>query len=192
MTQKPDLDPTKERSERERVPLVRVDTQSELSRTLLSLLPQVRRWLLRMLGPGAALDDATQETLIALAQALPNFEGRASLDTFAHRITVRVAYRYFRRGRSEVALDVETRPSGEPAPDAALSEREGLARLYRCIERLPEKRRTAFVLCAIEGLSPQEAAEVVGTSAGSMRSRLMHAREELARLLGAGATGGSR
>lgn len=168
-----------------------MDDQAQLSRTLLALLPRVRGWLVRLLGPRAALDDATQETLIELAQALRSFEGRSSVETFAHRITLRVAYRHFkRRPYAEVEFDPEAGVSSLPLPDAALSERQGLDRLYRCIDKLPEKRRTAFVLCAIEGLSPQEAAEVVGTSAGSMRSRLLHAREELARLLGAGMSGG--
>jgi RNA polymerase sigma-70 factor (ECF subfamily) len=172
--------------------LVRVDDQAAVSRTLHALLPRVRGWLQRLLGPSAALDDATQEALIEIARALKSFEGRSSLETFAHRITVRVASRHFKRAKHHVELDPETQASSLPNPHSALAEREGLERLYRCIDKLPDKRRTAFVLCAIEGLSPQEAAELVGTSAGSMRSRLLHAREELARLLGTQASGGSR
>ena len=63
--------------------------------------------------------------------------------------------------------------------------REALRRLYRCLERLPKKRRVAFVLCAIEGMTPMEAAMIVGARPGAVRSRLMHARREVARMLSA-------
>ena len=42
---------------------------------LVALLPKVRRWLHRLLGPGAALDDVTQDALIEIARALPRFRG---------------------------------------------------------------------------------------------------------------------
>jgi RNA polymerase sigma-70 factor (ECF subfamily) len=114
------------------------------------------------------------------------------VETFAHRITVRVAYRYFARAPRERELQEETHEGAERPQDELVAERQGLARLYRCLAKLSEKRRTAFVLCAIEGLSPQEAAALVGTSAGSMRSRYKHARDELARLLGSQEQGGTR
>lgn len=159
-----------------------LDARAELEQTLLRLMPAVRRWLYRMLGPAAPLDDAVQDALIELAQALPRFEGRAPLESFARTITVRIAYRYFKR-RENAPLDPELHPSSEPTPDRQLAERRSLLRLHRCLARLSPKRRTAFVLCAIEELSPHEAAALVGTSAGSMRARFMHARAELARYL---------
>ncbi len=164
--------------------LVRVDAQAELERTLLALMPAVRRWLYRMLGPAAPLDDAVQDALIELAQALPGFEGRSSLESFARTITVRVAYRYFGR-RHAAPFDPELHAGHEPLPDHQLAERRMLQRLHRCLAKLSPKRRAAFVLCAIEELSPHEAAALVGTSAGSMRARYMHARAELARYLSA-------
>jgi RNA polymerase sigma factor (sigma-70 family) len=172
--------------------LARIDQRAELERTLAALLPRVRKWLYRALGPDGPLDDAAQDTLIELARALPKFEARSSLETFAHRITLRVAYRYYGRARRLRALvpggheplELERVESAARQPDALSAEREALTRLHRYLSKLPEKRRTAFVLCAIEGLEPHEAAALVGTSAGSMRARYMHARDELARLLG--------
>jgi RNA polymerase sigma-70 factor (ECF subfamily) len=163
--------------------LVRVDERAELERTLLALLPRVRGWLHRLLGPGAHLDDATQDALIALAGALPRFAGRSSVETFAHRIVLRVAYRHYGRRRWAGDADADSLPSAQPTPEARVASDEVLAKLHRCLERLPARRRTAFVLCAIEGLTPQEAAALEGVSEGSMRSRLLHAREELARML---------
>ena len=153
-----------------------------LEELLHQLLPSVRRWLFRLLGPRPDLDDAVQDTLVALATALPRFEGRSRIDTFARRITLRVAYRYFGR-RHEAPLQLVPPPPDELDPESRAMDREALRRLYRCLDKLPEKRRAAFVLCAIEGLEPSEAAEVAGVTAVAMRSRLKHARREVERLL---------
>ncbi len=151
---------------------------------LLELLPRVRGWLQRLLAPGPDLDDAVQDALAEIALALPRFEGRARLTTFAHRITVRIAYRYFgRHKRADASLELVAPPVSTLDPESHAMEREALRCLYRCLDRLPNKRRVAFVLCAIEGLSPAEASEVAGTSAVAMRSRLMRARAEVARML---------
>ena len=151
--------------------------------TLRALLPHVRRWLARMLGRSPDLDDATQDALTEIARFLPRFEGRSKLETAAHKITVRVAYRYF-RSHKEVALEAVPEPiDPEVAADERLLAREALGRLQRALRRLPAKRRLAFALCAIEGLTPSEAAELAGTTAVAMRCRLVWARRELARLL---------
>ena len=165
------------------VRLSRVDAQADLERTLVSLLPHVRRLLFRMLGPQPALEDAVQDALIELARALPQFEGRSSLEAFARTVAARVAYRYYRRTGPSVSFDPELCAALSEPADEELERRHALVRLHRCLARLPAKRRSAFVLIAIEGLTPQEAAQVVGSSAGAMRSRYMHARDELQRML---------
>ena len=172
-------------AERTAATLVRVDARAQLERTLLTLLPRVRAQLFRLLGPQAALEDAVQDALVELARSLPHYQGRAPVEAFARTITVRVAYRYYRLKPQPDSFDPELCAASELPADEELGRRRALVRLHRCLAKLPPKRRTAFALCAIEGLSPEEAAELVGTSAGAMRSRYMHARDELARLLGA-------
>ncbi|MFT3697928.1 MAG: RNA polymerase sigma factor [Kofleriaceae bacterium] len=146
------------------------------------LAPKVRAWLYRLLGRSPDLDDATQEALVAIARFLPKFEGRSSLATAAHQITVRVAYRYFNVSPTS---SLELVPELEHPEDleSQMMAREALARLHRCLERIPAKRRIAFVLCAIEGMSPTEAAVVAKTTALAMRCRLLYARREVARML---------
>lgn len=152
---------------------------------LRTLMPHVRRWLHRLLGPRPDLDDATQDALLALATALPRFRGDAKLTTFAHRITLRTAYRYFRQRERDTQLTVVPPPADTIDPESRAMDREALRRLYRCLERLPRKRRVAFVLCCIEGFTPAEAAQIAGTTSLAMRSRLSHARAEVARRLDA-------
>ena len=169
-----------------RLEALRANDPVVVAEVVTELLPSVRGWLHRLLGPRADLDDAAQDALTEIARALPRYEGRASLKTLAHRITLRVAYRYFGRRRpEETSLSLVAPPPDEIDPESRAMGREALARLHRCLERLPKRRRAAFVLCCIEGMTPAEAARLEGTSAVAMRSRLMHARAEVVRRLSA-------
>ncbi len=145
------------------------------------LLPRVRAWLQRMLGPGHDIDDATQDALIELAKSLPTFRGDSKLTTFAHRVVVRVAYRRFRQPAR--TLELVSPPVDELDPESRAMGREALRRVHACLARMKDKPRVAFVLCCVEGLTPSEAAEIEGVSAVTMRSRLMNARAEVSRRL---------
>lgn len=165
--------------------LARVDVRASHERALLALVPMLRGLLFRLLGPRADLEDACQDALIALSSALPRQKEAEQTPKLVRTICVRVAYRYYGRRALLQPLEPERHAADGPLADEALARRRTLLRLHRCLEKLPNKRRTAFVLCAIEGLSPHEAAALEGVSPGSMRARFMHAREELQRLLAA-------
>ncbi len=153
-----------------------------IDRVLRELVPEVRRWMHRHLGARCELDDAVQDALSEIASALHRFEGRSSLATLAHRITLRTSYRYYRdarRPRPEANLD----DVAHDDPEATVSARRALERLHEALVKLPKRRRSAYLLCAVEGLDPREAADVMGTSANAMRSLLCRARSQLEALL---------
>ena len=89
---------------------VREGDRDALSDLLRYLLPKTRRWLFRLLGPRPDLDDATQDALIALSSALPRFRGDSNVNTFARTVTVRVAYRYYKKRDSEKMLTLAGLP----------------------------------------------------------------------------------
>lgn len=145
-------------------------------RVLRELVPEVRRWMFRLLGPRhRELDDASQDALAEIASALHRFEGRSSLSTLAHKITVRTAYRYYRTRKLVALPDVEAPIDVERQAGA----RQALERIFVHLERLPPSRRTAFVLCAIEGLAPDEAAEIMGSTSSAVRSLVCRARADI-------------
>ncbi len=157
---------------------------SELEETLVELAPRMKSWIARELGPDAAdVDDATQEALTALVRALDRFEGRSSLDTYAYRIAMRVTRAHRRRSRARAGLQLATPPADTLDPESRAMGRQTLRRIYRALDKLPERRRRAFILCCIEGLSAREAAEREGTREATMRSRVRDARAEVARRL---------
>ena len=179
-----------------RVEALRRGDRRVVREAITELVPKVQRWLHRLLGPRHDLEDAVQDALTEIARALPSFQGRSQLSTFAHRITIRVGYRYMGR-RKEQSLELVAPPPDRISPESQAMTREALRRLYRVLDRMPKKRRVAFVLCAIEGISPSEAAQLEGVSGPVMRSRLRHARAEVCRRLSAdpyvaALTGGGR
>ena len=74
------------------------------------------------------------------------------------------------------------RASGLAADQNAISSQQ-YQRIMALIDRLPRKEREAILLSAVEELSTAQAAEVLGTTESSIRSRIFRARRILAELL---------
>jgi RNA polymerase sigma-70 factor (ECF subfamily) len=169
-----------------------------IEEALTELQPRVRGWVYRRVGPDAAVDDVAQEVLSEIARALPSFEGQSSLATYAYRICSRVVMRQLRRSRARSETpagaaieDHASTSAGDPERTAIA--RQALRRVLACLDRLPARCREAFILCELEGASPQEAAELIGTTPNAIHSRMMRARRELERRLsgrGAKSSGG--
>lgn len=168
-----------------RAAALRAGHPAVIEEVLLELAPRIRGWCHRRVGP-AALDDVVQEVLIEVARALPRFDGRSSLSTYAYRICARVASRQAQKVQSapplaELAAQLDAPPLYDP--ERASIERQALAVVLGCLNRLPARRREAFILCELEGETPEQAARMLGTTPNAVRSRLMHARQELERRL---------
>lgn len=164
--------------------LLKGDSETTLEDRIAALVPKADRWIARELGPDQDREDVLQDALTAVALAADAFDSRSHFDTYAYRIVIRVARRHRRRSaRLHRILKVAPPPVDHVNPESAAMDRQALRSLYRCLERLSERRRRAFILCCVEGLTPTEAGELEGTSATNIRSRVRHARLELARLL---------
>lgn len=161
-------------------------TPDDIEATLVELVPSVRRWVYRQLGPRSDFDDVVQDALVELAGALSRFEGRSKVETFAYSVVLRATYRAMRPQAGQ-ATDPQTlaQVAGADDPEARAASRQQLSRLHRVLQKLPDKQRVAFVLCAVERLPHAEAAEIESVSVETLRARLKRARAELGRRLGA-------
>ena len=149
------------------------------------------RWvyarLTRLVGPGPDREDLLQQVFLELHRALPGFRGDATLSTFLHRITVHVAFDHLRRrGRRPVAYTAEALDElidGHPTPEERARRRDELRQVLDLLERLKPAKRIAFVLVAVEGLSLDDAAAIVGANPPAVKQRVLHARRELLELV---------
>jgi len=147
---------------------------------------QVFRFGLRMCGNEEDARDVLQETLLAAFKNVKTFRADAQLSTWLYKIARSFCLKSRRRGvgepvRSE-ALDkpeAAAVPSGEAQPDAQAHAREIGALLESAILSLPESHREVLILRDVEGLSAEEAAQVVGIEVGAVKSRLHRARMEV-------------
>src|SRR5690606_14228839 len=64
-------------------------------------------------------------------------------------------------------------------PDESAERSEIRRRISIELARLPDQRRTAFRLVDVEGFAAEEAARIMGLTAGTVRSHVHHARRAL-------------
>jgi RNA polymerase sigma factor (sigma-70 family) len=138
-----------------------------LDRLLDELAPYVRRLCARI-APAAA-DDATQESLLAIFQALPSLRAPEAIMTWVRSVTVRTAVRLARRHDLEAATP-------ETLMGRSAWSLEGLVDIDDALARLPVSQRVVLVLRTREGLSEQEIATALGIPTGTVKSRLHRAR----------------
>lgn len=130
--------------------------------------------------------EVCQDTFVRAWQALPEFEGRARLSTWLFQIALnlcrdRAKAKATRQRDATITLEEVAEPPLCPAtaPDASAELRSELQKLHRGLAVLPEKLRLVLTLTALEGLSHEECAQVLGTSARGVEGRVYRARQML-------------
>lgn len=140
--------------------------------------------LLRMcfadLGDVALAEDAVQETFLKAYRSLSEFRGESSEKTWLLRIAVNTCRdmrrgAWFRHVNRGVALDELGEPS---APDAPFDDT-----LTRAVMALKPRYREAILLCYYQGLTGQQAADVLGITRAAVMHRLKKAKEVLKKQL---------
>jgi RNA polymerase sigma-70 factor (ECF subfamily) len=150
--------------------------------------PDVERWVQRLAGPRADIEDLIHDVFVVALRRRAEFRGEASPRTWLFRITHHVVRN--RRHRDFIRRLLFVRHASalaaSPAAGTALDEierSEQCARLYAALDRLPDDYRTALVLYELEGLPGAEVAELVGVDVGTLWVRLHRARAKLLALL---------
>jgi RNA polymerase sigma factor (sigma-70 family) len=132
-----------------------------------------RRWLR---DPNDA-HDAFQATFLVLVRKAGGIRKRDSLAHWLYGVATRVSAHA--RVSSARRRAVERR-AGESAPTSYESPPPADAfEVWEDVERLPANLRAAVVLCYLEGLTHEQAAQRLGWPVGTVRSRLARARERL-------------
>jgi RNA polymerase sigma-70 factor, ECF subfamily len=122
---------------------------------------------------GLSADDVAQEVCLAAVMALPRYRdrGRPFL-AFVYGIAAhKVADAYRAVGR-DLSYPTETLPerlSAEPGPEQAAIDADSVTRMSELLRILPEKQREVLILRVVVGLSAEETADAVGSTAGAVR-----------------------
>ena len=122
---------------------------------------------------GLSADDVAQEVCLAAITALPRYkdQGRPFL-AFVYGIAahkVADAHRAAGRNRAEPMDVVPERFSGDAGPEQMALDSESSARMAKLLQVLPEKQREILILRIVVGMSAEETAEAVGSTAGAVR-----------------------
>ena len=153
----------------------------------------------------ADAEEIVQDVFLTLFRKIDTFEGRSALGTWIYRVTANAALIKRRGQRVELEVLLEDylprfledgHREGDRAflcadwsqrPDEVAQGVETRAILTQALERLPDTYRAVVLLRDLEGLSNDEAAEVLGETVASVKSRLHRARmalrEQLTRAL---------
>ena len=146
-------------------------------------------YALRLTGDPACADEAVQESLVAAWQNAHRFRGEGRVIAWLLGILHHKAVGLLRgqitwRNRSEPlemnAGDgcMDRRDSG-PLPDQLAAQREQSRLIQQALQGLSLEHRSVLELIFYQGLSLNEAAEVIGCPVGTVKSRLNYAKSSL-------------
>ena len=150
--------------------------------------PMVLRVCRRLLDDPNDAEDAFQATFLVLIRRARSIRERGSLAAWLHGVALRVACRA--RVESARRRRIECRALRSEVVNDVSPERIDLEfGIHEELERLPEKYRSPIVLCYLEGLTHEGAADRLGWPVGTVRGRLARARDLLrSRLIRRGVT----
>ena len=150
---------------------------------------RIMRLALHMLRSRSEAEDVAQETFIRAYQALSRFDGRSEPYTWLYRIAVNLSLNTIRARKTArtsgdasdprlEAFMVESRPEAANPGQTAQSRQQYQA-LAEGIDTLSETLRTTLILVCVDGLSHEEAAQVLGAPEGTIAWRVHEARRKL-------------
>jgi len=148
---------------------------------------RVYRFILRFVRNEATAEDVMSEVFLDVWRQAGRFEARASAATWILSIARYKALSAVRK-RSDEDLDEAAAsqiPDTADDPETALETADRAAVLRRCMARLSPEHREVLDLVYYHERSVEEAARIVGVPAGTVKTRMFHARRNLAQMLAA-------
>lgn len=144
-------------------------------------LGSVYAFVFQLVRDRAAAEDVAQETFIKAWRHLGRYDTDRPFRTWLFAIAKNAAYDWLKKKRSipfsaftddsDGGVPFENIPDPEPLPTEFLMRADASVELARVIGQLPEKYRSLIALVYQEGFSLHEAAEILGESYNTVKSR---------------------
>ncbi|MGH3780608.1 MAG: sigma-70 family RNA polymerase sigma factor [Pseudonocardiaceae bacterium] len=153
--------------------------------------PLVVRYCRARVGVGekafTSADDVAQEVCFAVLRALPRYRdhGRPFLafvyGIAAHKVSD--AHRSAARNRAKPVPEIPDALDVADGPEQQVMHSESAERVTKLLDTLPSKQREILVLRVVMGLSAEETAKAVGSTAGAVRVAQHRALDRLHNVL---------
>ena len=142
----------------------------------------------RMMGKPEDAEDVAQDAFISAYRAFGRFRGDSRVTTWLYRITVNAALMKLRKEKrtrqlTQTGLEDVDVVNWDDTPERSAASSELGEKLQEGIGQLLPELRAAVILRDVEGLSNNEAAEVLDISVSALKSRLHRARVILRKYL---------
>jgi RNA polymerase sigma-70 factor, ECF subfamily len=153
--------------------------------------PQLYRVALRILGKPQDAEEALQDGFLNALRHLRDFECRSRFSTWLSSIVINASLMRLRKSRREVLTSFDQELERDkvawadriadpgPSPEELCVWKERLEIIEGILRSLPEALRSVLRLRGVQGISTQEAAEILGVKTGTVKSQLHRARLRL-------------
>lgn len=139
-------------------------------------------------------EEIAQETFLRAWQNASKYEPKAKLSTWLHTIARNITIdRLRKKSRNEEAFELDDERDEAPLsgrPSQLLLRKQEQVSVQEALAQLPERQRSAILLCHEQGLSNPDIAKVLETSVEATESLLSRARRRLRHLVEGGSPEG--
>jgi RNA polymerase sigma-70 factor, ECF subfamily len=142
---------------------------------------------MKMLEDAGAAEELCSDVLLDVWRQAAQFGGRSKLSTWVFGIAHNKALNALRKStrRNHAALEhAAATPDGRPGPEDEAELRDTRARLAAALGKLSREQREVVELTFYHGFSYEEIAQIVNCPAGTVKTRMFHAKQKLREWLG--------
>lgn len=151
---------------------------------------QITSYIYRMTNDYDGAVDLAQETFVRVYRAADRYQTSYAFSTYIYKIATNLAISELRKRKRRRLVSLtgffqskdgfeprEFNPADErPLQDTELVDAERRSAVQRAISTLPEKYRAPLILRDVDGRSYEEISRIIGTSEGTVKSRISRAR----------------
>lgn len=127
-------------------------------------------------------EDITQDVFLKVHRSAAQFKGRSSVSTWIYRIAVNTSINHINSRKKSKSFENHSEQTDQIEfnhPGVILEQKENANILFKVIDCLPERQKTAFILSYVEFLPRLEVAEIMEISLKAVESLLQRAKSNM-------------
>lgn len=148
--------------------------KSALNTLLTENLVILKGYVIKMTGDVTLAQDIVQDTMLKAVLNINRFEPKAKFSTWLIKISTNVYRDYLRKNKPSELIEDTLEDRNPGVEEIALSNYE-YKEIVHIIHRLPQEKKSVFILKHYYGYKYEEIAEIVNCPVGTVRSRLHNA-----------------